>query len=72
MLHAADGIWGSPAHVEGSFPDTDPGAVPTENITHEFILSGYDASVHLGRQTQHLAEEELLLWSPVFQPGSGE
>jgi hypothetical protein len=29
---AADGIWGSPQHLEGSFPDTDPGAAPTENL----------------------------------------
>jgi hypothetical protein len=72
VLHAADSIWGSPPHAEGSVPHTDPGAAPTENITNEFILSGYDASVDLGRQTQRLAKEELLLWSPVFQPGSGE
>jgi hypothetical protein len=78
-LQAADGIWERPPHLEGSFPDADPGAVPTEiwvfvtSITNEFILGldilcAYDASVKLGHQTLHLAEEEVLLWSPRVGP----
>jgi hypothetical protein len=37
-LHAVDGIKGSPPHLEGSFPDNDPGVVPTENmnIRHQY------------------------------------
>jgi hypothetical protein len=36
--HATEGIWGSPPHLEGSFPYTDPRAVPTENlgICHQY------------------------------------
>jgi hypothetical protein len=72
-LHTADGIWGSPPHLEGSFPDTDSGVVSTEiwvfvvSITKKFILGldilhAYDASVALGRQTLSLADEEVSLW----------
>jgi hypothetical protein len=32
MLQAADCIWESPPHLEGSSPDTDPGTAPTENL----------------------------------------
>jgi hypothetical protein len=43
------------------------------NITNEFILGldilcTYDASVDLGRQTPHLAEEELSLWNQGAGP----
>jgi hypothetical protein len=43
------------------------------NITNELhlkleILSVYDASMDLERQMLHLAEEEILLWSPGAGP----
>jgi hypothetical protein len=43
------------------------------SITKEFILEldilhTYDASVALGRQMLHLAEEEVSLWSPGASP----
>jgi hypothetical protein len=31
-LCAADGILGNPPHLEGSFPDTSPGAALTKNL----------------------------------------
>jgi hypothetical protein len=43
-LQGADGIWGNPPHLEGSFPDTDPGATPTENMS---IRRRYHKRVHL-------------------------
>jgi hypothetical protein len=44
MLHAADGIWGSPPHLEGRFPDLTLERRPLKilvfvtNITNDFIL----------------------------------
>jgi hypothetical protein len=79
-VHAADGIWGRPTHIEESFPNTVPREATIEmlvfvaNITNEFILGlaiprAYDAPVDLGRQTQHLAGEEVLIWSHGTGPG---
>jgi hypothetical protein len=74
-LHVADGIWGSPAHLEGVFLTLTLGQHPLKiwvfiaSVTNEFILGldilrSYDASMDLGHQMFHLAEEEVLLWSP--------
>jgi hypothetical protein len=73
-FYAADGIRGSPSHPERSFPDSEPKAASLKirgfvaDIASEFILgldilSAYDASVDIGRQTLRLAEEEVSLWS---------
>jgi hypothetical protein len=43
-LHAADSIWGSPTHPEGSFPDTNSGVAPTQNLS---IHHQYHKRVHL-------------------------
>jgi hypothetical protein len=53
MLHAADSIWGSPPHLEGSSLDSDPGAAPPENL-----------GIHHDIEYQpRLAEEEVSQWS---------
>jgi hypothetical protein len=52
MLHTADGIWGSPSHLEGSFPDIDFGVVPIEILG---ICRQYHKRVHLGAgHTAHI------------------
>jgi hypothetical protein len=77
-LHAAGGISGSPSHLEGSFPDTDPRTDPTQNLGtcrqyHErFHLGDGHPRLRcisgLGRQTLRLEEEEVSLWSPWARP----
>jgi hypothetical protein len=69
-LHTADGIWGSFPILKEVFLTMTLGRRPLKilvfvtNITNEFILGldilhTYDASVGLGHQTLHLAEEEV-------------
>jgi hypothetical protein len=80
MLHAADGIWGSPPHFEKSYMILNLRRRPLKiwvliaNITNEFILGldilcAYDASVDLGRKMLHLSEEEVTPCNPEVGPG---
>lgn len=70
--HDADGIWGSPAYLEGIFLTVTLGWcllkiwVFVVNITKKFImgldiLHAYDASMDLGHKILRLAEEEVSL-----------
>jgi hypothetical protein len=84
-LHTADGIWGSPPHFEVSFPDTDPGAAPTENLGirrkyHKDDLGAGNLAVMqcvYGRRAPNAAPLRgrgiaMERRAPVFQPGSGQ
>jgi hypothetical protein len=75
MLHTADGTWEALSTLMEVFLTLTLGQWPLKiwvsvaNITNKFIfgldiLCAYDASVDLGHQIPHLAEEEVLLRSP--------
>jgi hypothetical protein len=74
-LHAADNIWGSRLHVKENFHNIDPhgGTHSKFGIRHHYhkqifllldIQRSYDASLNLGHQTMHFADEDVTLWSP--------
>jgi hypothetical protein len=74
-LHAADGNWINPPHLEGSLPDTEHGAASTENLAFRRqyqkgfilgldILRAFDACCFLQRK-------KYCYGAPAFQCGSG-
>jgi hypothetical protein len=87
-LHADDAIWGSSPDHEGRFLTPTLGRLPLKiwifvaSNTNNFILRldilrAYDASVGIGHQMLHPAEEELSLRNPgnrapTFQAGCGQ